>query len=281
MVKFSISLILFCLFPYMTYARNVVFLHGGPGFNSKPESVLLKEAFAGHVVHFWNEPSELRMNTPYSTEDAFSHAFQSAREFVESACANCRVTLVGHSFAVHYVIRLASVLPHKIEKIVLLNPGIDMKAVDERILGLAVKGLADEGHMQESQELAMLMAQLTEAFDQNKMKAYSLASLYQGLFVNYWTRPELMMSYFSYLSGEYSFDAKAFFSVRMSMPHVDHNPVPMTEIPVSAYFGALDPVAPVQDQLPLLKKYFPNLDYHVLSGTRHYLHIERADEINY
>ncbi len=188
---------------------------------------------------------------------------------------------MGHSFAVHYVVRLSEMHADMIKELVLISPAINMEDPDKNIFNLAVKGLMDEGHPEASAELAALIPHVNEAFDQNKMQAFALVSQYASLFANYWGNLNLMQQYFSHLQGEFSFDPNAFFSVRQSLPLVNKDPSSKISIPTQIYFGDADPVVLVEQQVPLLKKYFTSFDIHILAGARHYSHIERLLDINY
>lgn len=289
-LKHFLCVVLF-LCTSLLQAKTIVFLNGGPGFNSEAERNLLNPHFIskGHEAFFWDEPSQLRPRTgTQSSGNAFEDATEDAGQFIKKICDDkyaqqlpCQLTLVGHSFAVHYVVRLSEKHNDIIKEIVLISPAINMVDPDLNIFNLAVKGLIEEGHPEVSAELAALIPSVTEAFDQTKMQAFILASQYASLFFNYWSDLNLMGQYFSYLKGEFSFDANAFFSVRQTLPLVNQNPASKISIPTQIYFGDADPVVLVDQQLPLLKKYFTAFDIHILAGARHYSHIERLLDINY
>lgn len=291
----SMSLKLFLFFililcTSLLQAKTIVFLNGGPGFNSKAERNILTPHFNsnGHESFFWDEPSQLRPRTYQSTGNAFEYATENASLFLKKICDDkyalqlpCELTLVGHSFAVHYVVRLADKHSDSIKEIVLISPAINMEDPDKNIFNLAVKGLSDEGHPETSAELAALIPVVSEAFDQTKMQAFALVGQYASLFLNYWGDLNLMQQYFSHLQGEFSFDPNAFFAVRQTLPLVNKDPSSKISIPTQIYFGAADPVVLVDQQLPLLKKYFTSFDVHILAGARHYSHIERLLDIKY
>ncbi len=269
-------------------AKTIVFLNGGPGFNSEPEKNILGPYLnsKGHEAFFWNEPSGLRGQA--STLNAFESATEDASLFIKKICDDksalhlpCELTLVGHSFAVHYVVRLVDMHSDSIKELILVSPAINMEDPDKNIFLLAVKGLIDEGHPEVSAELAAMIPKIGEAFDNAKMQAFIHVSQYAALFLNYWTDLSLMQKYFSYLNGEFSFDPNAFFAVRQTLPLVNKSPSSKISIPTQIYFGAEDPIVLVDQQLPLLKKYFTSFDVHILAGTRHYSHIERLSDIRY
>jgi pimeloyl-ACP methyl ester carboxylesterase len=272
-------------------AKTIVFLNGGPGFNSEPERNILTPYLnsKGHEAFFWDEPSQLRpQNGSQSAGNAFAYATENASLYIKKICDDkyalqlpCELTLVGHSFAVHYIVRLSEKHSDSIKELILISPAINMEDPDKNIFQLAVKGLMDEGHPETSAELAALIPSVSEAFDQTKIQAYTLASQYASLFLNYWGDLNLMQQYFSHLKGEFSFDPSAFFAVRQSLPLVNQDPFFKISIPTQIYFGAADPVVLVDQQLPLLKKYFTSFDIHILAGVRHYPHIERMLDLKY
>lgn len=270
-------------------AKTIVFLHGGPGLNSEPERNILGPYLKdlGHEALFWNEPSDQRPET-FVHEHSFQQAVKSADKFIHNICQDkqsrglsCDLTLVAHSFASHYAVRLAQSQKDVIKEIILISPALNIKDTDTNILQLAVNGLKDEGQFEASDELAQIVPLLDEAFDSKKVQAFSIGSKYAGLFLNYWSNLELMQRYFSYMVGEFSFDVKGMFEVRGSMPIVNVNPSSKIDIPTYVYFGEIDPVTKVKEQMPLLNKYFSAIDVSTLSGVRHYPHLEAMEKINY
>jgi pimeloyl-ACP methyl ester carboxylesterase len=272
-------------------AKTIVFLHGGPGLNSNPEAHILASYLSSlkHEAFFWNEPSDLRPDGEhYNNETAFGRAVESAEKFVTKICqdkvyrkSKCELTLMAHSFAVHYAVRLAQKFKKQIVEIILISPGLNINDADKNILKLAMNDLEKMGHSDVSNQIASLLPLLKEEFDQNKMQAFILGSQDGALFVNYWSDLNLMQAYFSYVVGEYAFDAKGMFAVRATLPKIEEAPSEKISIPTSVYFGELDPVTPAQEQIPALKKYFSNLAIHILTEAKHYPHIEGLNKIKY
>lgn len=291
MIKNLLALTLLSLSLGTLKAKTIVFLNGGPGLNSEPERHLLAPHLEklNHEAYFWDEPSELRLrNETYAQEKAFEQATESADNFIKKICedkmnrgVNCQLTLMAHSFSVHHAVRLAEKYPTQIAELILISPALNIKDADNNIFKVAVKGLMDEGHSEASDQLATMIPLLEEAFDQKKIQAFMLASQYSSLFVNYWGDMNLMQQYFSYMLGEFSFDAKGMFAVRATMPKVPESPLQMITIPTQVYFGELDPISLPDQQLTVLRKYFTNLDIHILAGAKHYSHLERLTKINY
>ncbi len=268
-------------------AKTIVFFNGGPGMNSEPERHMLAPYLhdLGIESHFWDEPSELRSGYHGKPEEAFQEATRSAEKFIQNICsekeAPCELTLVAHSYSVQYIVRIAEKNKDRIREIVLLSPGLNVKAADKNILNLAVRGLKEEGLGEASKELETLIPELDEAFDQKKAKAYLIGAQYKGLFLNYWTNFNLMGEYFSHMQGQYGFDLKGLFEVRSSMPLLKNDVSEKISIPTRAYFGDLDPVSVPDEQIPYLKNYFLNLETSVIKGMKHYPHIENMQEIKF
>jgi pimeloyl-ACP methyl ester carboxylesterase len=291
MTKTLLTLALFVTCIGVLQAKTIVFLNGGPGLNSEPERHLLAPHLEklNHEAYFWDEPSELRLrNETYSQERAFDQATESADNFINKICSDknnrglkCHLTLMAHSFSVHHAIRLAEKHPTTITELILISPALNIKDADNNIFKVAVKGLLDEGHPDASAELAAMIPYLEEAFDQKKIQAFMLASQYSALFINYWGDMNLMQQYFSFMQGEYSFDAKGMFAVRATMPKIPEYPSQKITIPTQVYFGELDPISLPEQQISALRKYFTTLDLHMLAGAKHYSHLERLTNINY
>jgi pimeloyl-ACP methyl ester carboxylesterase len=290
MAKLTYFIFIILIFSSSLYAKTIVFLHGGPGLNSEPERNMLGPYLKnlGHEGYFWNEPSEQRPEEVFYHEISFQRANESADRYIQDLCEEkkenglaCEVTLVAHSFAVHHAVRLALSQKEVIKEIILISPALNIKDVDINLLQLAVGGLKDEGQFETSHELAQMIPSLNEAFDSKKIQAFALGSKYAGLFLNYWSDHALMQRYFSYMIGNFSFDIKGMFEVRATMPLVKADPFEQIEIPTRVYFGEIDPVTKVHEQISNLDKYFSHLEVSVLSGIRHYPHLEAMEKIEY
>ncbi len=272
----------------------VVFLPGGPGFNSNPERSLLfpyLESLGLSPIGI-DEPSQLRSSGfPFTHENAFHHylvnakksflgILQHQKKWIESNhCRNnskIKVTLVAHSFGVHAVVYLAKKFPKNIKKIILFSPGLNIDNSDKNILTLAANGLASSGDYETSVKIFQLMNELQPGFNQKKLEAFTLASKYEPLllFTNYWSSFENLSKYFSFLTGAFAFDPASFFSVRLSMPIVKLSPNQKISIPTITYFGENDPVIVRSNEIPYLRNYFKHNKYKVLKNSKHYSHIE-------
>jgi pimeloyl-ACP methyl ester carboxylesterase len=260
------------------HAKRLIFIHGGPGFNSRPEEHLLSEHIKDFDSIFWHEPSQLRMESTYSVESAYQVAYRDLEKLLLTS--DDSTMIVAHSFGANYALDLALNHPNRIENLILITPGLDILAADKNILNIAAQGLAFEGKITQSEQLKALIPKLSASFDDLKYQAFVLASEYPSLFFHYWVKTDLMGQYFSYLSGKFAFDPQSFFAVRMSMPL---RPVPLDKIkiPTKIYFGELDPVVKQSEQSGILKQYFSQLEIVEIAGTKHYPHIEWPNLIEF
>jgi pimeloyl-ACP methyl ester carboxylesterase len=268
-------------------AKNYIFLNGGPGLNSQPEKYILGPHLEslGHKAFFWNEPSSLRpTEDTFNPANAYHSAVISAKNFIDDVCQNstdkdCDLTLITHSFSVHYAIELITKYHAPIKELVLISPALNIHVADKNILKLASNGLEIEGDASTSQEISELLPKLIEEFNQDKIEAFILASKYTSLFTNYWANLELMANYFSYLVNEYSFTAQEMMLVRISMPRTQDILEEKISIPTKIFFCEEDPVTIHVEQVTKIQNYFLKPEIKVLDNCKHYPHLEQMKKI--
>lgn len=274
-----------------TFAKTFVHIHGGPGFNSEPERNILKPYLEsqGHRVYLWNEPSVLRSEgARFESANAYDNLLKSSNEFLADVCrkelnyeVQCQVTIIAHSFGVHAATYLAQRNEKVIKRLILISPTLNIEKAESNILKIAHGGLIQQENYDAALKLEALLPQVKENFDSIKIQAFTIASGYQLLFLNYWVDHQLMGQYFAYLTGNYQFDAQGFFAVRMSMPLVAKKLKSKIKVPTQVYFGTADPVVDIKSEQEYLKRYFKNLKIEILDGSKHYSHIENTGVINW
>lgn len=271
------------------HAKTIVFLNGGPGLNSQPEKNILGPYLKslGHKVHFWNEPSRQRpAESTFNINAPYLGAIESAKDFLESVCLDsnekkCEITLVTHSYSVHYAVELLTKHHAPITELILSSPALEIHKADLNILNLAITGLTSMGDLETSKAITDLMPLLKEEFNQEKVAAFSLAGKYPALFTHYWSNSDLMLEYFSYLSNEYSFNPEEMLRVRMSMPLTLLGLDEKISVPTKVLFCKDDPVVRADQQLPKVFNYFSQPEIIELENCKHYPHLEKMKEINF
>lgn len=222
--------------------------------------------------------------------DAFNHkspfkgAVSSAKKLIEHVREKHvgkenKLTLMAHSFSLHYVIELLTIHNSAIDELILFAPAFDIHSADLNILRLAAENLRAEGATETSQQISKAIPNLKCGFNQDKQETFLLASQYTALFSHYWRDKGLMQRYFSYLIKEYSFNLEEMLLIRKAMPET----LPMLDkkidIPTKIYFGTEDPVTKRNEQVGTLSDFFTNAKVFTFENCGHYPQLEKMKEI--
>lgn len=267
--------------------KTLIYLNGGPGLNSNPESQILGPYLQslGHTVYFWSEPSTLRpTQEPFDSNAPFYGAVHSIKKFVQkisnqSPKNNNGVILMAHSFSVQYLIELLSDDQCPIDELILFSPALDIHAADLNILELAARGLAEEGDTYNSQQILDLMPRLQEEFCKDKRESFLFAAKYTSLFSHYWQDKNLMQQYFSYLVGKHSFNLEEMLLMRQDMPKRKEKLEKRVALPTRIFFCEEDPITKPLEQLPKVSHYFTDARVVILKNSKHYPQLEQMEEI--
>lgn len=121
-------------------AKDLVFIHGGPGLNSNPERVILTQPLidANISYYFWDEPSRLRSDGhAFKTEMAYTNALNSIAETIR---LHRPKVLVAGSFGAQLCLDfLASFKPKEDLKILFVSPVFDLYKAHRRVVSLALE----------------------------------------------------------------------------------------------------------------------------------------------
>jgi pimeloyl-ACP methyl ester carboxylesterase len=125
---------------------TLVFLHGGPGFNSFAEQVMLGPLFraACHEIVFWHEPSKNRpQGDAFDEADAFECWLASAERCVVTAARSAPVHLIAHSMGMHAAAEIVRRHPGCVTSLVIIAPAADAFITFKNVLRLAYEDLID------------------------------------------------------------------------------------------------------------------------------------------
>lgn len=256
--------------------KQFFFVHGGPGFTSKPEEKLLGPLLPTNTqIHFWNELSPLRGAKDLT--NFFQQNLEYLKKDLESALkSNGDLTPIFFSFGLQYLLHLPNELTSQFKKIILIAPAMDLSKVDRNIFHLALNDFKQSNPASHAQLTAMI-EKLEPQFDQKKEEAFLLASTAATLFANYFNSEKAMMSYFEHLTGDFGFSVDSFLATRRSLPLTV--PVKNFEAKTLALFGKVDPITPFNDQFQVLSQYFPHLNCQQFDSHKHFLHVENPQLI--
>lgn len=124
-----------------------------------------------------------------------------------------------------------------------------------------------------------IIPNLSEKFDDLKVKAFTLASKYTLLFTHYWQDKSKMDAYFSELNGNFAFDPNNFFLIRKSTTQIKFPEIKNRTIPVLIYFGKNDFISKLDNEKYYIKKFFKNTKFHIIENTLHYSYLEKPENI--
>lgn len=252
-------------------SKQFFFVHGGPGFTSKPEEAIIGPLLPKDTsITFWNELSPLR-GTKDTTNFFQQNLKHLEKELTFQLKQNAQLTPIFFSFGLQYLLNLSDDLVKQFKKIILIAPAADLSLVDRNIFQLALKDFKS-GNPASYDQLTSMLKELGPQFDQKKIDAFLLASTAPTLFTNYFNSQEAMMSYFGHLAGEFAFCVESFLAIRSSLP------LPVSKrrftTPTMALFGKLDPITPFNDQNQILRQHFSQVECLQFDSHKHFLHIE-------
>lgn len=249
---------------------SLFFIHGGPGFNSKPEENLLKNEFLklDNEVHFWNEPSTKRGATGSVN---FEKTLEDFTVFFE-AHSTSRNILIAHSFGAFTLLHLKESLLKKISQLILISPILNLRALDENIVSLAINESTKLGNTDKAKELAKQKEQFTDKYDIHRFNTTLNALVSVDLLSFYWFNKENMKNYQSFFKEEYEFDIGNFQNIRMSIENEKLSR--KIDIPTLILSGEHDQISHGKDMDSLIANCFSRHEIAKLANSAHYPHME-------
>lgn len=258
---------------------QILYFHGGPGFNSNPEKHLLSAPFAaaGIELHLWNEPSILRPEGPlYEHAHAFYNYLEQAEQFLLQHYRGTPLVIMAHAFGAQAACFLCNRHPELIRQVFFIAPDISVTHADIHRFHHMIsyyRGKKDK----RADILSETLRYYNGKMDAATQNAFLLMYDSGCLFDYYWHDKQQMASFLSwYQPAEYNIDATAFFGVRQSWHPVQMRP---SAIPAAAIFGMHDIIISRESETSLLQQWWPQLDTYELEATAHYPHIEATDAV--
>lgn len=243
--------------------KNLLFIHGGPGLNSQAEEKMIESKFRsqGLRISFWNEPSEMRDGVK---EISFDIAIESlVKEFQKFQ--NPPV-LIAHSFGAQYALGLINKLGLKNQKVIYICPDLEPLNTDLNIIKLA-KNYFEREDKDKFHQLEQLTQTFTNSFDEIRIQALGIVGTYQDLFFNYWVDKDVMSTYYSFHTEEYSFNINSYLTIRATSP-----------LELIENFDRENSLVlySIHDPIINLNR---NFEFTLIKDSGHYPHIEVTDQI--
>ena len=242
-----------------------LFVHGGPGLNSNPETNLLKQRFEseGHEIYFWNQPTAKGVS--------YDEACESLSTTICALSAKSKITIIAHSFGAFFLNEILPIVDDQLAKIILLSPATDLHLLDLNILRISCSDYAGSAESIALEKYIRTLSPLS-GFNEERLNGLLLAASNPALTAHYWLKKELMPSYYSYLSGpDFSFNFDSFVSIRSSC--VKNTVSNKTNVETLITYGVHDPFINSEDYHLLIKLY-PNSKTFLFEESSHYSHIE-------
>lgn len=249
-----------------------IYVHGGPGLNSRAEQVILKDKFNLNNIDmlFWNEPQS------YSTASPYLELSNSLVRFIKAQ--NTKVILVAHSSGCFNVINILPQIEDQVISLMFLAPAIDLEDMDRRIIDFAISIYKkDKNSASSLNSLISLKSKLTMDFDKHKVDALILA-FGSNYFLFNFKDEQSFLNYFSHLTGDYEFKLATFFKIRedLTCRNLDINRT--YDIPLISLYGKNDPIISVDDTQRRLCTLFKNNSFSVIQNVAHCPHIDATEE---
>ncbi len=253
----------------MKNSERFIYIHGGPGLNSKPEEVLLAPYFKekSKEIIFWNEPIN------FSSDNYYQEIKESVLSLILKQ--DVKVHLLGHSFGAYIILDLLEEIPDKVESMTFLSPAVDLVNADKRIIDLGYSIHKDKNPEIVAQ-MDKLIPLINDECDQNKLDCLLLA-FQSGYFTQNFSSLESFEKYFSHLSGDFEFRLNDYLKIKPSVTPLKKN-IKKSKIKAFSFFGKNDPLFKMETEVPVLDPYFENLEVIELENVSHYPHIDAREE---
>ena len=255
---------------------NYIFIHGGPGLNSRPESQLFAPFIGSNDFYYWSEPSAQRKDE-FNPAEAYGLSLMSLKAFILKHSSYSPVTIVAHSFGSFLLNDLLPELGDRIRELILLCPVFDLSRLDQNIADLGLRTLSQRGDKDAWENYQALQLNMSEAFDERRFLTLVGALSMPEVLPAYWHNQERAAAYNECLKEEgWQIDFSSFKAVRETTPH--DRVKNMFRGPTTVIYGRQDPVARLEQDEVAMKFYYPKAQLHILEASGHYPHIEETSE---
>ena len=249
---------------------NAVYIHGGPGLNSYPESQMIAKTFEAHglTLHFWNQPENLEGQDKYS--QIKSHLIKYVLSFDQP------VFILAHSWGARLFIDCVESFEDKILGSCLLAPALDFKKGDINICKKGREILKSQNF--DCSKIDAFIESESTTFDEVSANALTEA-FSSNYFSENFINSSNFIDYFKLLNKSREFNLDLMFDIRKSMPLLPAERDNKLEHPSVAIFGAKDPVFSKSSEMKVIEETFSNCEIIVLENCSHYPHIENSEVV--
>jgi pimeloyl-ACP methyl ester carboxylesterase len=261
---------------------DLLFVHGGPGFNSQPERVILSEKLKKNDMnaYFWDEPSSMRgQGSPFRTKNAYENWLGS----LGNAISNQRPRIVAAaSFGACALLHLLG-SKHRPNfnpaRIVLVGPTFDLNRVFKRMMTLA-EGDLNATNPEVSRRIRDYRSASRSLWDTSMREGLNLVWTDQALLTHYFVDAEIMRAWAEAMaSPPYALDFESQAAVMDDFVGYEASlPKDKFTIPVSVIAGSKDPVYDEAEVKAMMQRHFEDFSCRRIERAGHFAHLERSEE---
>lgn len=251
--------------------KNIFWIHGGPGFNSRNETLTLEPEFkkSGYNTFFWNHPSHLRgSDKSYNWTEYIKDLSEKFESFIDEYGST---VLICHSFGARCSIELLHKFSHRIDKIVWISGALDMLKAFYNIYSFTMLDYAVLKKPEIAGKLKSMLSEDSITMDQY-LNEVELVLTNERLALHYWKNHEVMMPYYGNLTEQWSIDPHCLIGVLGSLEH--RFDMRISDIPLLDLRGKYEEVVDNDMELATTTQIFNSVITKEFVNSSHFLHLE-------
>lgn len=259
---------------------SLFFIHGGPGFNSQPDRLVLSNPLTqqGIKTTFWDEPSSLRPHgSPFFLEGAYAHWLSDLHAALHRAKPQL---VVASSFGARGLTDLVRLHPGlNLPQILMLGPTLDMNAVFKRMMEISEKDLLSSSP-DISERLQVCREESQSFWDPLMQEGLGLVWQNPNLLSHYFRNKDTLALWAGVGSDPlFGIDMQSQVAVLNNMSQM-HFPQLMKPVstPVYVLAGSSDPVFNRAEAEKELKPVFQYIQFEQWQDCGHFPQMEKPDE---
>lgn len=259
---------------------NLFFIHGGPGFNSEPDRLVLSGVLRdqGLKAFFWNEPSSLRpRGSPFYREQAYLHWINDLHKAIE---AKSPELIVACSFGAQGLCDMLRLYPEtSLSHIIFIGPTTNMRAVFKRMMEISENDLR-ESNPALAHKLRECRLGTQTLLDPQMQEGMGLVWQNEKLLSHYFVEPKILEIWAGVgADPQYAIDMESQNAVLEDFSHrVFPQPSEPLNILATVLSGSSDPVFSKSEVEADLKPLFRQVSFEQWPGCGHFPHLEKTTE---
>ena len=254
---------------------NLFWIHGGPGYNARPEFLLLDEKIKGKGLtpYYWAHPSALRGDKTENSWQEYSDDLESS--FLSHVEKNGPSVLVCHSFGARCSLELIEKYGALIKGVVWIAGATSIIEIFKNLYRLMSEDYQENG-LSEKVNLLQNVLEMKDAKLSDYLSQIGVVTEESKFLQYYWTNKELMNSYYPLFVDQWAIDMECFMGVITSMPLT--LPKVETNIPALVIWGENEVVVNNSYEENIAGSIFKNQKSVFIDDSSHFPHVENESE---